>query len=439
MNSSIDYLNKLLKDGDTILLGCSGGPDSMCLLHILCDIRKKKDINIIVAHVDHNVRKESHDELVFVKNYCKDNNLLFECMTIEKYSDDNFENEARIIRYDFFEKLIAKYNVKYLFTAHHGDDLIETILMRITRGSTLAGYSGFLREVKKKNYKIIRPLIYVTKDEILEYDKNNNIKYVIDKTNLMDLHTRNRYRKVVLPFLKNEDKNVHLKFLKYSNTLKMYDDYIRKQTHKLENDVVINNVINIDKYKKLEDIFQIQIIYNLLERYYQDDLVLISDNHVLLIRNLICSRKANSYIYLPNNVRVVKSYDKIFFEKDIDQIDDYEMEISKKVVLPNKRVIEVISESKINNNFYCRLNSSDIALPLYVRTRRVGDKMNVKNMHGSKKINDIFKDMKISARDRDLWPVVLDSKGVIVWLPGLKKSKYDIPISKKCDIILKYN
>ena len=223
------YLDNLLKSDDIVVIGCSGGPDSMALLNILMKYRDNIGISIICCHVNHNVREESYDEMKWLESYCASKDIVFEGMTIENYGEDNFENEARNIRYNFFEEIVKKYNANYLMTAHHGDDLIETILMKIVRGSNLSGYSGFKMNVDKGFYQIVRPLVYATKDELISYDNENNIEYVIDKTNFMDIHTRNRYRRVVLPFLKNEDKNVHRKFLKYSNTLIMYDNYINEQ------------------------------------------------------------------------------------------------------------------------------------------------------------------------------------------------------------------
>ena len=155
MKNAQQFLNDFLKANDTILVACSGGPDSMALLNILINIKKNINIDIICAHVNHNVRKESDDELIFLKDYCKKKKIVFESMKIEKYGEDNFENEARNIRYDFFDKLMKKYSANYLMTAHHGDDLIETILMRIVRGSTLQGYAGFALISNKNNYKIV--------------------------------------------------------------------------------------------------------------------------------------------------------------------------------------------------------------------------------------------------------------------------------------------
>ena len=206
--------NFQLHNNDCIVVGCSTGPDSMALLDMLLRVRNKYNLKLIVAHVNHNIRKESYDEAKFLEGYCLDNNLIFESMIIEKYGDDNFHNEARNIRYHFFEELIDKYNAQYLMTAHHGDDLIETILMRIVRGSNLSGYGGFREVVSYDNYTLVRPLIKYTKAELEEYDKINNVTYFVDSSNSMDKYTRNRFRKYVLPFLKREEEDVHLKFLK---------------------------------------------------------------------------------------------------------------------------------------------------------------------------------------------------------------------------------
>ena len=123
---------------------------------------------------------------------------------------------------------------------------------------------------------------------------------------------------------------------------------------------------------------------------------------------------------------------------DDEEVDVYEIEINELVNLPNGKNIVRVSDSDDNSNNVIRLSSSDIVLPLFVRTRRNGDKMIVKGMNGHKKVNDIFIDNKISTKDRQVWPVVCDAENNIVWVPGLKKSKFDVENGKKCDIILKY-
>ncbi len=440
MNEAYNFLVK--KSGisykDTIVVGVSGGPDSMALLHLMNEIRKEMDLFLICAHVNHNVRPESENERIFLQKYCDDKGIYFEHMKIKTYGDDNFHNEARTIRYNYFEKIAKQYGAKFILTAHHADDLIETILMRIVRGSTLKGYSGFSRIVDKGEYKIIRPLITVTKKDLIKYNKKHNIKYVTDNSNTKEIYTRNRYRKYVLPFLKSEDENVHLKFLKFSEALLESNEYIEKQMLNVINKVFKQGILDIGKFEQLEKIMQMKIINNILEKIYGDDLLIISDVHVNLILNLIKSNRANSLVHLPNNVIVTKAYNSVSFSFSEEIEESYEIEIIDIVNLPNGKNIEVVKESESTDNNITRMNSKEITLPLYVRTRRTGDKIEVKGMIGSKKVNNIFIDSKISTKERNLWPIVCDAQNKIVWIPGLKKSRFDKEKNQEYDIILKY-
>lgn len=427
-----------LSVGDTIVVGVSGGPDSMALLYILNEFKNKMDLNIICAHVNHNKRKESEQEKIDLENYCKKNNITFEYIKVTNWGDDNFHNEARSVRYNFFEELVYNYGAKYLMTAHQGDDLIETILMRIVRGSTLKGYSGFSRIVDKGDYKIIRPLITVTKDEILKFDEKNGIQYAIDESNNEDHYTRNRYRHTVLPFLKQEEPNIHKKFLKFSETLLKNSNYIDSVASKEFNKVFQNGNLDIDKFKSLDPIIQTKIIYNILEKIYGDDLLIVGNAHVDLIFGLISSNKSNSVVHLPNNVIVVKSYNELTFSYDDDVNDQYEIQIDEIVNLPNGKIIEKVDETNDTSNYTIKLNSKEVTLPLYVRNRRDGDKIKLKGLNAYKKVSEIFINEKIKTSDRNSWPVVLDSKEEIVWLPGLKKSNLDKKNTEEYDIILRY-
>ncbi len=441
MKRVYDYLIKevKLKDQDIIVVGCSGGPDSMALMYILMDIRKKINIKIICAHVNHNVRVESKNEEKFLQEYCNEHDIIFEAMTIEKYGDDNFHNEARKIRYQFFDEIINKYNANYLMTAHHGDDLMETILMRIVRGSTLKGYAGFEKIIKKSNYTLVRPLIFVTKEELEQFDNQNNIPFVIDKSNFKGKYTRNRYRKTVLPFLKEEDPNVHNKFLKFSDVLIEYNDYIDNLIEKKIGKIYVDQSIDIDKFLEEEPLIQKKILFYIFEHLYQDDLYQINMTNVNEILNLIESKHSNASIDLPGNYKAIKEYNKLKFVEGVKFIDNYKIELEKYVELPNGHFISLVSDEEKNDNNVCRISSSDITLPLYVRTRCLGDKMALKKINGRKKLKDIFIDSKVPVSLRDSWPVVVDSKNNILWIPGVKKSKFSKQKNESYDIILKYN
>ncbi len=424
---------------DTIVVGCSSGPDSMALVDMLLKIREKYQLQLIIAHVNHNVRSESYEEEKYLKEYCENNKLVFESMIIDNYGDDNFHNEARNIRYNFFESLVYKYNAKYLMTAHHGDDLIETILMRIVRGSNLSGYSGFKKIVPMNGYTIVRPLIDYTKSELEEYVKINNVKYYIDSSNDKDKYTRNRYRKNVIPFLKEEDSNVHHKFLKFSEELDAANKFIIKTRDRAIKRCLKKNILLLDEFVLEDRFIQKEILYYMLSEFYQDDLILVGDKHIDLLFDLVYSKKANSFVNLPNEVVANKSYNMLELKRETLEITSYEIEFDNYVLLPNKHAIERIDDTDDNSNSICRLNSKEISLPLVVRTRRVGDKMKVKGLNGSKKVKDIFIDKKVGLGKRDSWPVVVDSRGVIVWIPGIKKSSFDKKKVDSYDIVLKYS
>ena len=441
MEEAYNFLSDELKIkyGDSLVVAVSGGPDSMALLNLLLKLKRALDLELICVHVNHNTgRIGQKEEQKFVGNYCRNHGAIFETMTIEDYGDDNFHSEAHTKRYNFFEEIVKKYHSKYLFTAHHGDDLVETILMRIVRGSTLKGYSGFSKIVKADNYKIVRPLINVTKEEILKYCDENKIPYATDSSNKKDVYTRNRFRKYIVPPIKKEDKNVHQKFYKFSKTLLEYNDYIDKQVNKKINEIYPDNILNIEKFKEEEHVIQMKIIYYMLEHFYQDDLMLITDRHAEILYDLIYSRKSNATMHLPNNIQARKTYNNLVLVENPISNTEYEIELIKYVNLPNGKNIELVNASNETSNFVCYLDSSEVKLPLHVRSRKDGDKMQVLGMVGRKKINDIFIDCKIKPEDRDLWPIVVDSDENIVWLPGLKKSKFDKTKQEKYDIILKY-
>lgn len=430
-------LEKNLNSDDKVVVATSGGPDSMALLSLVCDIKDKLNLTIICAHVNHKMRIESEDEKIMVEEYCKKRNIIFEYMEILEYSEDNFHNDARKKRYQFFETLIHKYKANYLFTAHHADDLAETILMRMMRGSTLKGYAGFPKVQDRNGYKIVRPFIIKSKEEIDAYCDNKNIPYAIDGSNQKDTYTRNRFRKYIIPALKEETNNFYSQMYKFSKTLLEYDSFLEEITEDKIKEAYKNKEILIDKIKNEKRLIQKRLIQKILEDLYKEDLLKIDNVHVDSILGMIYNLKPNMEIDLPNEMIAQKHYDKITFEEK-KQTQEYKIEIKEKTILPDESIIQMISSSEENSNFICRLNKSDVSLPLYVRNKKDGDKMNVKNMEGTKKIKKIFIENKIDSNKRKLYPVVVDSEDKIVWIPGLKKSQFDKQKEEKCDIILKY-
>ena len=430
-------LNELNLDNEKyIIVGVSAGPDSMALLHYLM---KYLDTKIVCAHINHNVRKESKEEEEFLKNYCLNNNVIFEVMKIDKYNGKNFEAEAREKRYDFYFKLLKKYNCKYLFLAHHGDDLIETILMKIARGSNLEGYAGIKKiSLFRNQYYIVRPLLNYTKSDILDYLKNNNIKYYIDKTNTDTTYTRNRYRKYILPFLKEEDINIHKKFLKYSQTLLEYDNFIKKETKNIVSKIYKDNILNINDFNQLDNFMKKNILYYILNNLYENKPNIITEKHINNIIKLINSNKNNSSLNIPKGFIVLKEYNHlIFMKKDVKNNDKYKIKLDKNNVV-NKHIIKIITNTNDDGNNICRINSKEVKMPLYIRNKNDGDYIEILGLNGKRKVKDIFIEKKIPVNDRNNYPLLVDSEDNILWVPNLKKSKFNKKKEEKYDIILRY-
>ena len=164
----------------------------------------------------------------------------------------------------------------------------------------------------------------------------------------------------------------------------------------------------------------------------------LTDRHVDLLEQLIFSQRPNASIMLPHNIRAVKSYQFISFERETHSISNYEIELKDSIQLSSGAMISLVEKEEKDNNDVCRLCIADVKLPLRVRNRRPGDKIAVKGLDGHKKLKDIFIDEKIPRSLRDVWPIVVDATGMIVWLPGIKKSKFDKTKQEKYDIILRY-
>ncbi len=428
MKEVIKFIQDNLKD-KTIVLGCSYGPDSMCLLNLLYN----ENIQVICAHVNHNIRKESKKEMQELKTYCYKHNITFESITLKK--DDKSEAYYRIKRLAFLKEIANKYNTKYILTAHHADDLIETILMRITRKSNLTGYSGFKLINKENDYTFIKPLIFVTKEEIFKYNKHNSIPFAIDSSNNSDKYKRNRFRKKILPFLKDENKDVHKSFLKFSNDLIEADEYILKEVNIIKRDVFNDNVLDLKKYFKLDLYIQKRLLEQILKDIYEDNIHVISSKHVHILTNLL-SKDKNFEYNLPKGWIVLREYDRLVFSCQSGQ-EKYNIEFDKKFDFP-MGTIEVVDDSDKKDNFVIRLNSNELKLPLRVRTREENDRIVTKNTNYFKKVKKVFIDKKVPKRLRNIFPIVVDSDDNIIWIPGIIKSKFDVDVDSKYDIILKY-
>ena len=406
---------KLIETDETIVVGVSGGIDSMVLLNVLYNLGYK----LVIAHVNHNVRVESKDELIFVSNYAKERNIPFESTVLEKINGVNFQDEARRLRYEFFFDVAKKYNATKIATAHHLDDLLETILMRISRGSNLYGYGGIKPIIYYGGISLVRPLLCVNRCQIKEFQEKNNIPFMEDGSNSKDKYTRNRYRHNVVPILVEENPNIYQNILRYSKQMYQAFDYIRMKSKDLY-DKNKGEIYN-EEFMNLDDAIKLDYISYILEQHN----IPCSYNKILLIKNMIVNRSPNGVVSISKEYDFIKKYSTSFISKKVFN-EDYEfmLNLDESVTLPDGSIVKITRNIKNNSEIYLKLCYNTLVLPLKIRNRRDGDYFVFK--FGKKKIKDLFIDMKIPMNIRNTVPIVLDQNDNILGIPGIIKGPKDV-------------
>lgn len=428
INKVKDTINKynLVPQNETILVALSGGVDSMCLL----DVLKKLNYKIVVAHVNHKKRLESEFEEEAIKELCKKLDIKCEVLHLE-HLDGNFQSGAHHRRYEFFIEIAKKYNIKYIATAHHADDNIETIFLNLMSGSNLYGYGGISPSLLIDDIKIIRPFLNVSKQEIKAYATANNIKYYEDYTNSTDDYKRNRIRHHVIPILKEECPNILDKVRSYSMQIHKAFSFVRNQSiNYLDKH---NNTINISDFKNLDTYLKEDIICLLLERYDIER----SENLINDIIAVIDNNKPQVTYNLKNDMVLKKRY-------EIIEINKLSNTSSFKYIL--KSIDDKIETNKFQLYFskvipndctkYIKLCYNKIEFPLIIRSRNDGDEIHMP--YGHKKIKDLFIDKKINKELRESIPIVVDNNNSILWVINIAKSKEVFDQKENGNIYLVY-
>lgn len=238
---------ELIKSGDNIVLGISGGPDSICMLYILNSLKKDLNFNIYVAHINHMLRENAKLDEEYVKNTCKKLNIPvyikhIQIKEIAEKEKRGIEETGRKVRYEFFEEILRKTNSNKIATAHNLNDSIETIILNIIRGTGISGLAGI--EPIREN-KFIRPLIECERKEIEEYCKLNKLEPRIDESNYENKYNRNKIRNICIPYLQKElNSNVIKNISRLSEIANEEQKYIEKNVEKSFNKICIENTEN---------------------------------------------------------------------------------------------------------------------------------------------------------------------------------------------------
>ncbi len=416
---------KLFTNNEPIIVALSGGVDSMVLFHILQQLSN----NLVIAHVNHNKRKESIDEYTYISRMAKQFNVPFEGYTVQKTKGSNFHHDSRLQRYDFFKAIAQKYNSTKIAVAHHLDDQVETVLMRIVRGSSFAGYSG-IKEIRyDRNVQIIRPLMDFKKKEIIEYSAKFDIPFFEDKSNKEDVYTRNRFRNNIIPMLKKENPNLDSKIIQLAEYIDSADEILEEYKDKFVKEYTMYNNASLEAFNNLNKAVKFKVITYLVN-HATNNTVEVSYEQYKNIIELCLNSTPNQKISLNDKYIFVKEYEVIYVE-EIKQPEPINMKINnvgEYFVDDNKSY--VISHTKIKRNYsnYFELCYNELVFPLYLRQRQNGDKMKLKI--GTKKIKDILIDQKVPLLLRDHL-VMLSNDNTVLWIPGIKKSYQEREAQKR--------
>jgi tRNA(Ile)-lysidine synthase len=428
-------------DSKKIVIGVSGGPDSLALLHYLLAEKEKQNLSLIVAHVDHMFRgQESYEDAMFVKEFCEQYAIPFEMTRVNVpeimgISGKSSQIAARDVRYEFFLRIMEKYKYPFLALAHHGDDQMETMLMRLTRGSAGMARAGipFLRPFHKGT--IFRPFLGLERADIEDYCQRNNLSPRIDPSNEKSIYSRNRFRKEVIPFLKKENPHVHEHFQRFSEEIKSDETFLQELTVQQMNTVMTKKEegkITIDIKPFLEGPLPLQRrgIQLILNYLYKEKPASLSAVHIDQVFFLIQQPQPSGQLDFPNGLNVSRSYHSLSFQFQPDSVESYHLEMTGPgvILLPDGGEIRseyIVGEIPAADTFTALFDANSIKWPIIIRSRKIGDRMTIKGMQGSKKLKAIFIDQKVPVQERNKWPVITDKEDCIIWLPGLKKSSFE--------------
>lgn len=427
----LSTINKyeLIKKGDKIVVGLSGGPDSVCLLHILNRMKEEWNLEIYAAHLNHQIRGiEAQKDAFYISKLCEDLGITFFIKSIDvpKYCEDNglsIEEGARKLRYEMFYEI--KHNIKAnkIAIGHNLNDQAETILMRMMRGTGLQGLKGidYIRDGV-----IIRPILDIERHDIEEYCKQNNLNPRIDQTNLESIYTRNKIRLELIPYMKdNFNSNIIESIVRIGNSLRSDNDYIENESLKkfkeLSNITKDSVELNLNEYINLHNSIKVRVLRNSIKEILGDT-NFIDQRHIDDIIELEEDSKIDKVINLPRGVFVYRKKNSLVFTTKEIVIEDIEFcyNIPSNGFIKVREIGTVIETQVISIDKY-KTSKSDksckwfdfnkIKGGIVVRNRKAGDK--IKLSGGSKKVKDLFIDMKIPKEDRSKIPVIADEQGIL--------------------------
>ncbi len=449
--------HNMIEEGDKILAAVSGGADSICMLHVLNSLKSILGFSLGCVHVNHGLRGNDADmDELFVKDFCKKFDIPFfsKKFDVELISNEkklSLEEAGRYVRYSFFEEVKAKNKFTKIATAHNKDDNAETVLMRILRGTGLDGLSG-IPYVRSDG--VIRPILDIKREEVEEYLNEQRLDFRTDSTNFENEYTRNKVRNQLIPYI---EKEFNLKFkdslIRLSENAqqdgRFLNEYAERVYKRLGSPLPAStpNALHIESLKMLSEGIAKRVIRFAANKSVNG--VSLEKKHMEDIFGLL-SKQTGASLNLPNGLTLEINYGWLTFKGPLDakvvtENDGFFTEISlgESVFLDsiNKSISIRLEDPK---TYKCKINEiwADFdkigSEPLFLRSRRDGDKMVYFADGRSKKIKSIFIDQKIPKSDREKIPLLATGSEIIAIVGSRTSEKYKVTKETERALVIEY-
>ena len=424
----------MLRQGDCVVVAVSGGPDSVCLLDSLNELRDELGIQLIVAHFDHGLRSgEDDEETRFVQSMARSLDLPFETKKAGRRVSEagsSLEEWARNARYRFLEDVKDRLSAQKIALGHNLNDQAETVLMRMLRGSGPSGLSGI---PPLRDGKIIRPLIELTRGEIESYLEQKGLCFVTDSSNLETRHLRNRIRLELLPLLREYQPQIVELLGQTAGIMREDEDYLEERAEQWVKEMTVTRAsdevtIPLSSFTKLPEALRNRVIRSVLKRI-GGSLRRVSMRHIEAINSVASGKKPQSLLNLPHRVIARRAYDTLVFKVfEKTGSDDFCYFLTCPATFHVDAVGSTVSLMEIENRelpdmgmspWIAFLNADLITYPLMIRNFRPGDRFVPFGMRGHKKLKDFFMDLKISSQVRTQIPILVQGNTPI-WVCGLR-------------------
>ncbi len=425
----------MLSNTTDVVVGFSGGADSVCLLHLLNSYKDVLNIKVKAIHINHGIRgPEAKRDKDFAVAFCEKHNItyetfLFDCVSEAKNTKESLEECGRRIRYEIFNKNTT--DTTKIATAHNANDNAETVVFNVSRGSSIKGVCG----IAPVRDNIIRPIIYCTREEIEGYCEENNLLYVTDSTNLCDDYTRNKIRHKILPVMEEVNSSAIANVSAFCEDARNVADYISLQAKAvLDSAYICENTYDVSALKNQHISVVNEAIYIAFSGFSDNS---IDRNKIKIIYDLL-NKTGRAQLYGNEFVEVVKGKLRFFRKSDTDVdvsvtvngVGEYLFGSFKIVFLNYDYCSKNVNKNILDNLIDC----DKIKGHLFLRTRKEGDRFSFYNRKVSKSLKKLFNEYSIPVEQRDFIPVLCDDDG-IVWVYGFGVTARCHISESSCNII----